>query len=197
MCVTPSDLSAQTFARYGTVEGLRTCPSPCREMSARGCPSSSERVIGPEGAPKGVSTRRTSPPPSAPSASPSPVPPITPITPRAISDPPRRSFGERAAYRERPAARPSPALGTALSRGRPETSRAPKKKTPAGSSASGRPRKMRQRPTLPHGFPCSTIGSGGLNFRVRDGNGCDPTDIATAKHGKERRRSLLKTEYEG
>src|SRR5512143_164278 len=39
---------------------------------------------------------------------------------------------------------------------------------------------MRQRPTLPHGFPCSTIGSGGLNFRVRDGNGCDPTDIATA-----------------
>ena len=38
---------------------------------------------------------------------------------------------------------------------------------------------IRQRPTLPRGFPRSTIGSGGLNFRVRDGNGCDPSDIAT------------------
>src|SRR5207302_7255131 len=27
--------------------------------------------------------------------------------------------------------------------------------------------------------PCSTIGSGGPNFRVRDGNGWDPSDIAT------------------
>src|SRR3954462_5707066 len=27
--------------------------------------------------------------------------------------------------------------------------------------------------------PCSTIGSGGLNFRVRDGNGWDPSDKAT------------------
>src|SRR3989442_452222 len=27
--------------------------------------------------------------------------------------------------------------------------------------------------------PCSTIGSGGLNFRVRDGNGWDPSDVAT------------------
>jgi hypothetical protein len=40
---------------------------------------------------------------------------------------------------------------------------------------------IRQRPTLPRGFPRSTIGSGGLNFRVRDGNGCDPSDIATGK----------------
>ena len=30
--------------------------------------------------------------------------------------------------------------------------------------------KFRQRPTLPHA-KCSTIGAGGLNFRVRDGNG--------------------------
>ena len=28
---------------------------------------------------------------------------------------------------------------------------------------------------------CSTIGSGGLNFRVRDGNGCGPSDVATGK----------------
>ena len=27
----------------------------------------------------------------------------------------------------------------------------------------------------------STIGAGGLNFRVRDGNGCDPAAIATRK----------------
>ena len=27
--------------------------------------------------------------------------------------------------------------------------------------------------------PCSTIGSGGLNFRVRDGNGWNPSDVAT------------------
>src|SRR6516225_7153296 len=32
----------------------------------------------------------------------------------------------------------------------------------------------RQRPTLPHTFACSTIGPAGLNFRVRDGNGCFP-----------------------
>ena len=37
----------------------------------------------------------------------------------------------------------------------------------------------RRRPTLPGGRPPSTIGAGGLNFRVRDGNGCGPTAIAT------------------
>ena len=39
---------------------------------------------------------------------------------------------------------------------------------------------MRQRPTLPHSLPCSTIGAGGLNGRVRNGNGCGPSAIATA-----------------
>ena len=33
-------------------------------------------------------------------------------------------------------------------------------------------KKSRRRPTLPHGYPCSTIGSEELNFRVRDGIGC-------------------------
>ena len=28
---------------------------------------------------------------------------------------------------------------------------------------------------------CSIIGSSRLNFRVRDGNGCDPTDKITGK----------------
>ena len=38
-----------------------------------------------------------------------------------------------------------------------------------------------RRPTLPHSYPCSTIGPERLNFRVRDGNGCDPLGIATEK----------------
>jgi hypothetical protein len=38
---------------------------------------------------------------------------------------------------------------------------------------------IRRRPTLPGGFPPSTIGAGGLNFRVRDGNGCDSTAMVT------------------
>ena len=55
--------------------------------------------------------------------------------------------------------------------------------TPCG--VDSRPsKKIRQRPTLPRGFPRSTIGSGGLNFRVRDGNGWDPSDIATGKTGQ-------------
>src|SRR3954454_637436 len=37
----------------------------------------------------------------------------------------------------------------------------------------------RRRPTLPGDLSPSTIGAGGLNCRVRDGNGCDPTAIAT------------------
>ena len=43
------------------------------------------------------------------------------------------------------------------------------------------PSKPRQRSTLPQGCPCSTIGPGELNFRVRDGNGCDLFGIAARK----------------
>jgi hypothetical protein len=39
--------------------------------------------------------------------------------------------------------------------------------------------KSRRRPTLPRGLPLSTIGAGGLNCRVRKGNGCVPTAMAT------------------
>src|SRR6266568_1045925 len=39
----------------------------------------------------------------------------------------------------------------------------------------------RQRPTLPPGYPDSTIGAGGLNFRVRKGNGCLPSAIVTER----------------
>ncbi len=40
---------------------------------------------------------------------------------------------------------------------------------------------IRRLPTLPHSYPRSTIGSNRLNFRVRDGNGCDPVDKITGK----------------
>src|ERR1700730_8083475 len=43
----------------------------------------------------------------------------------------------------------------------------------------GAPEKFRRRPTLPGGLPPSTIGAGRLNFRVRNGNGCDPAAMAT------------------
>src|SRR5437868_8306003 len=51
--------------------------------------------------------------------------------------------------------------------------------------------------------PCSTIGSGGLNFRVRDGNGWDPSDIATgnsrfrAPGGKQRNLHTRKNSCDG
>ena len=40
---------------------------------------------------------------------------------------------------------------------------------------------FRRRPTLPLSLPSSTIGAKELNFRVRDGNGCDLFAIATEK----------------
>ena len=39
----------------------------------------------------------------------------------------------------------------------------------------------RRRPTFPHSYPCSIIGPARLNFRVRDGNGCDPRGMTTGK----------------
>ena len=62
-------------------------------------------------------------------------------------------------------------------------------KAPTASRRTKRPRrcvgalrmkkKSRQRPTLPPGYPGSTIGAGGLNGRVRNGNGCDPSAMVT------------------
>src|SRR5207245_6158841 len=56
-----------------------------------------------------------------------------------------------------------------------------KKKKPRRQCHRGslRKRKSRQRPTLPPGRPDSTIGAGGLNGRVRNGNGCDPSAMVT------------------
>src|SRR6202045_5501845 len=41
--------------------------------------------------------------------------------------------------------------------------------------------KSRRRPTFPHSCPCSIIRPARLNFRVRDGNGCDPRGMITRK----------------
>ena len=44
----------------------------------------------------------------------------------------------------------------------------------------------RRRPTFPPSCPGSIIGAGGLNFRVRDGNGCFPSAIATGNLSRSR-----------
>src|SRR5690606_6875124 len=46
--------------------------------------------------------------------------------------------------------------------------------------------RARRRPTLPGTLVPSTIGAGGLNFRVRDGNGWDPSAMATETCCQER-----------
>ena len=43
-------------------------------------------------------------------------------------------------------------------------------------------KKSRQCPTLPQSCPCSTIGAGELNFRVRNGNGCFLPALTTGKN---------------
>ena len=48
----------------------------------------------------------------------------------------------------------------------------------------------RRSPNLPHTYACSTIGPTRLNFRVRDGNGCDPRSKLTGKLEKSRSRDL-------
>ena len=52
-------------------------------------------------------------------------------------------------------------------------------KRPQGNIPCGLLYIIRRRPTLPHRCQCSTIGAGGLNFRVRDGNGWIPSATAT------------------
>ena len=52
-------------------------------------------------------------------------------------------------------------------------------------------RNPRRRPTLPQGLPSSTIGAGGLNDRVRNGNGCDPSAIATENDSHVRQSNAI------
>ena len=75
----------------------------------------------------------------------------------------------------------------------PGALRLPRRLSPhLGADAEEGPRRgpllvrNRRRPTLPGGLPPSTIGAGRLNFRVRDGNGCDPAALATETLGFQR-----------
>jgi hypothetical protein len=58
----------------------------------------------------------------------------------------------------------------------PRVSQYAKRAAPQGGPLQG---EIRRRPTLPGSLLPSTIGAGGLNFRVRYGNGCDPSAMAT------------------
>ena len=51
-------------------------------------------------------------------------------------------------------------------------------------------RKFRRRSTLPQSLPCSTIDPGGLNFRVRDGNGCGPSGVTAGNQSSFRAESF-------
>jgi hypothetical protein len=52
-------------------------------------------------------------------------------------------------------------------------------KDPAPWAAGSFFRLIRRRPTLPGSLPPSTIGDDELNYRVRNGNGCDFVSMAT------------------
>src|SRR5262245_46661161 len=67
------------------------------------------------------------------------------------------------------------------------------KKMPASTTRSGRDKNSRQRPTLPRTYARSTIGGGRLNFRVRNGNGCDPAPMTTGKLVANRRKPVCQT----
>src|SRR5436189_3326127 len=48
----------------------------------------------------------------------------------------------------------------------------------------------RQCPTLPRRCQRSTIGARGLNYRVRNGNGCDPSAMVAGKLRMSKRRAF-------
>ena len=56
-----------------------------------------------------------------------------------------------------------------------------KRKGPASCPAGPFTNYSWQRPTAPPPYGGSTIGAGGLNGRVRNGNGCDPSAITARK----------------
>ena len=67
------------------------------------------------------------------------------------------------------------------STGRARLAGVPMRKARSINYQAGLCKQSRRLPTLPRSFPRSTIGSNRLNFRVRDGNGCDPVDKITGK----------------
>src|SRR5262249_58986924 len=69
--------------------------------------------------------------------------------------------------------------------GAPLKEQAREKRRPAAKyPGAGRQEKIPAATYSPTRRPCSTIGSEGLNCRVRDGNGWNPFDVATGNLGK-------------
>ena len=78
--------------------------------------------------------------------------------------------------------RPQTKGGTLSGPPLPGASSAPPRPEPAQRAPWGR-----RRPSLPQGRPCSTLGAGRLNFRVRYGSGCAPAARAAGPRGALRR----------
>ena len=99
----------------------------------------------------------------------------TPTAPTGASGPGRLRTAAPPDRRTRLISTGTPIHHTTISRKNTGT----KKKLGGAQYASQPLEKIRRRPTLPGGSPPSTIGAGGLHFRVRNGNGCFPAAIAT------------------
>src|SRR3954467_1439549 len=78
------------------------------------------------------------------------------------------------------AERPASAVARPARVGACQVGRCRTKRSPAKTNLAGL-RYPRQRPTLPRTYARSTIGGNRLNFRVRNGNGCDPAPMTTGK----------------
>jgi hypothetical protein len=152
---------------------------PYRPWAARG------RAPGPRAVPQRPGAEHRFPRTTAPA--PRRIPRLTPArglfehgpggptdwTPGCRPPPPAIRPGHRAARATRSPAACQVAKTTSFARR--------KRRRPASSEA-GLQKKPRQRPTLPQNCSCSTIGPGELNFRVRDGNGCGLSGVATGKN---------------
>ena len=56
----------------------------------------------------------------------------------------------------------------------------PQSRKPRQACLTGPSKRSWRRPTLPQPLDCSTIGAAGLNFRVRNGNGCGPCALVAS-----------------
>ena len=96
------------------------------------------------------------------------------------------AVGHRVGYRATVESGSGPLVG-GLRRNRPQNA------LERGPEAPLAAFEIRRRPTLPGTLVPSTIGAGGLNCRVQNGNGCDPAAIATENRLRPCRRTSWDT----
>lgn len=143
--------------------------APSRCSGASRCSDASHgRAVGPSRGWTVSSFPALAPGPTRPSAGPGSSPSEHRRHPCPRSRPFRRSGRSGATHRSE-GGRP-----WAHATGGPGPGRA--ERGPRGPLSIG---EIRRRPTLPGNLFPSTIGAGGLNCRVRNGNGCDPAALAT------------------